>query len=294
MIRDPVRLDRDRRLLAAQQEGRGGGGGESEQRDDRDQRSAASAAPGSAGADGLRRRRESGILVEHRPLERLQLLPGLDPEPVHERLRARSGTPRARRPGGRSGRARASAGRGTARGTGAPPRARRAPARAPRASRARGRRRSAPRARRVAALRAGRPPRRRTARRRGRQARSHARARAPRAGRASARSLANSSRSVRPAGTSSTYPGALVRSEAPSSPSVLRRPATYTCSAERAVSGGASPQSSSISRWVETTRFASSRSSASTARCLRAPRSSLTPSRSASSGPRSRNLNSLT
>ena len=34
----------------------------------------------------LRRRRDGGILVEHRPLERLQLLPGLDAELVHERL----------------------------------------------------------------------------------------------------------------------------------------------------------------------------------------------------------------
>ena len=56
-----------------------------------------------------------------------------------------------------------------------------------------------------------------------------------------------------------------------------------------AVSGAASPQRSSISRSVGTTRFAFRSSSASTARCLRGPRSTSAPSRTASTGPRSRN-----
>ena len=55
------------------------------------------------------------------------------------------------------------------------------------------------------------------------------------------------------------------------------------------VTGVASPYSSSARRSIETTRLAWSRSSASTARWLRPPSPSSSPSRCAWSGPRMRN-----
>ena len=91
--------------------------------------------------DGERR-----VLLEDRPLQLLQRGPGLEAELVAHRVGAPAGTPRARRPAGRSGRGRASAARRAARGSRARRPAPRARGRARDGARARGRPRSGPRA----------------------------------------------------------------------------------------------------------------------------------------------------
>ena len=71
------------------------------------------------------------------------------------------------------------------------------------------------------------------------------------------------SRSSSPSATRSRYPGGCVTSRSPSS---LRRRPRWFCRDASADDGGVSPQTPATSRSTETTRFASSRSSASTAR----------------------------
>ena len=114
---------------------------------------AAGAARGGGGARQVERR----ILGQDRRLELLQLAARVQPELLDEGACAPAGTPPARRPGGRRGTAPASAARGSARGTGARRSAPPARRRAPRGGRARGRPRSAARARPAAARRSGRP-----------------------------------------------------------------------------------------------------------------------------------------
>ena len=302
---DPVRLDRERGRFAAEQE-RHGHGSADEDREQRRPRSRAGVLRCSASTAGGERCRsgECGILVEHLPFECLQLGAGLDPEALDERLAGgavrgeRVGLPP--RPVEREHLLRAEAlavrvlhhervqlvdqvGVASERQIRVDPILERSQALllelgpgggAERRSVELGQRRAAPERERLVQCVGG-------SSRLGRVARLCAERRE--------RLQVERARLERRART----PAHCVRSDAPSSPSALRSPATYTCSAERAVSGGASPQSSSISRSVGTTRFASSRSSASTARCLRGPSSSGIPPRSASSGPSSRKRRSL-
>ena len=117
--------------------------------------------------------------------------------------------PRARRPDGRSGRARASAGRGAVRGAAARRGAPRSRRRARRGARARGLRRCGPRGRRAAAPRGVRSLRRRRRRRRSRRAPVLATARAPRG--ECLRSAAASSVSTAAARSASKRPASISR-----------------------------------------------------------------------------------
>ena len=204
---------------------------------------------------------------EDRLLQALQGLAGLDPELLGERPACCPGRPAALRPGGRSGRGRASAAHAAApaadAGRRAPP-ARRSGRRAGRAS---GRRRSARSARSGEVPRAGRSPRGRTPRRRSRRAGTRARAPAPRAAaatRAPARrqpvpvylprtAVGSGRRRARPArhGAHSLAPGS----------AGARRPGRDAAArhgsggSSPAVGGGASSHSSSISRSVDSDSF---------------------------------------
>ena len=165
---------------------------------------------------------ERRILAQDRLLEPLELLARLEAELVGELAAARRDTRRAPRPGGPSGRARASAGRAGAPSAGArrsAPRARRS---ARRGGRRPDRRRSAARARPSAAPRAGRSRPGRTARRRGRRAAARATAPAPAAASAprssdrpvlaSSSSCSKRARSSSERSTRSTYRGTGVTS----------------------------------------------------------------------------------
>ena len=102
-----------------------------------------------------------------------------------------------------------------------------------------------------------------------------------------ARSSERRSRPARPATRSR-------RQSSPASssgPSAFRRREICTSRLWAAVPGGRSLHSSSIRRSRETTSFACTRKSASTARCLAPPIGTDRPSRTASSGPSSRNSN---
>src|SRR5438477_6306866 len=91
--------------------------------------------------------------------------------------------------------------------------------------------------------------------------------------------------------TIATYPGerVTISSSPPAGASDLRRRETCTRSETLADSGGSPSQRSSIRRATETTRPASSNSSARRARSFEAPSSSVRPSWTTSSGPRMRN-----
>ena len=245
---------------------------------------------------------ERGVLAKDRLFELAQRQARLDPRAARPAPVWRSGRRRARRPAGRSGTARASAGRAAALAGGALRRA--PPARRPdrRGGRVRDRRRSASQSREAELLQA--PDRRlrerlvgevgeRGPRHRASASRSFAAASAGSAASASPTRRSNRCRSSCSRSRRRTYPGARVTTSWPAGRALFEAARCGPVALRALTPATRSPHNSSISRSVETISLTLSSSSARSARCF-VPASGSTESPSAtSSGPRIRNCISL-